>query len=209
MNLQAGPVITVNHHSDQAGFAGLTGLLVGLVMNISGRALARLVADLAAVSNGDRVVDVGCGPGTAAREAARRGAQVQGVDPAPIMLRLARALTRERAGIMWTEGTAEDLPQPDRSASVLWAIATVHHWRDAAQGLAQARRVLAPGGRLLAIERQVRAGATGCASHGWSEQQAHAFAVMCQAAGFENVRIEEHAAGRRAVYAVRAVKPPA
>lgn len=197
---------TVNHHADHPGFAGVTGLLVGLFLNIAGAAVARLAVDLAAVSEADRVVDVGCGPGAAARQAARRGARVTGVDPAPVMLRLARTLTRGRPAVTWAEGTAEDLPQPDGSATVLWSIATVHHWKDVSAGLAEAHRVLCPGGRLLAIERIVPPGATGLASHGWTDQQAEAFAARCTAAGFESVQVEKHSPGRRAVAVVRAVR---
>ncbi|MDQ3760283.1 MAG: class I SAM-dependent methyltransferase [Actinomycetota bacterium] len=198
---------TINHHADHPGFAGVTGLFVGLIMNAAGGAVARLATGLAAVSAADRVVDVGCGPGTAVREAARRGAYVVGVDPAPVMLRLAQMLTRNRPTITWAEGAAEDLPQPDGSATVVWSLATVHHWMDVSAGLAEAQRVLTPGGRFLAIERRVPPGASGLASHGWTEQQAESFAAACRAAGFENVRVEQHAAGRRAVLVVSAVRP--
>jgi ubiquinone/menaquinone biosynthesis C-methylase UbiE len=201
-------VTTVNHHANHPGFAGVTGLLAGLTM-IPGRGtVARLAADLVSVSATDHVIDVGCGPGTAVREAVRRGARVIGVDPAPVMLRLAEALTRQQAGITWAEGTAEDLRQPDASATVLWSVATVHHWKDVGLGLAEARRVLTPGGRLLAIERRVRPGATGLASHGWTEQQAHSFAAQCQATGFDDVRVEQHTPGRRALWAVQAIRTP-
>ncbi|MGH3924605.1 MAG: class I SAM-dependent methyltransferase, partial [Pseudonocardiaceae bacterium] len=162
----------VNHHAGYPGFAGVTGLLAGLTMIVAGGAIARLAADLASVSDADRVIDVGCGPGTAVREAARRGARVTGVDPAPVMLRLARTLTRNRPAITWAEGAAEVLRQPDGSATVVWALATIHHWTDVTAGLAEAKRVLAPGGRFLAIERHVRPGATGLASHGWADHQA-------------------------------------
>jgi ubiquinone/menaquinone biosynthesis C-methylase UbiE len=206
VNLQAGLVTAVNHHADHPGFAGLTGLLAGLIM-IPGRGpIARLAADLASVSATDRVIDVGCGPGTAVREAARRGARVIGVDPAPVMLRLAEVLTRQQAGITWAEGAAEDLRQPDSSATVLWCVATVHHWKNVGVGLAEARRVLAPRGRLLAIERRVRPGATGLASHGWTEQQAQSFAAQCRAAGFGDVRVEEHSRGRHVLCVVQAVR---
>jgi ubiquinone/menaquinone biosynthesis C-methylase UbiE len=197
----------VNHHAGHPGFAGVTGLLAGLTMIVAGGAVARLAADLAAVSDADRVVDVGCGPGTAVREAARRGARVTGVDPAPVMLRLARTLTRNRLTITWAEGAAEDLREPDGSATIVWSLATVHHWRHVTAGLAEARRVLAPGGRLLAIERRVRPGATGLASHGWTDQQAESFAVQCRAAGFDSVHVEKHTPGRRAVSVVKAVRP--
>ncbi|HZS21874.1 MAG TPA: class I SAM-dependent methyltransferase [Pseudonocardiaceae bacterium] len=198
---------TVNHHADHPGFRGVTGLLAGLTM-IPGRgAVAHLAADLTAVSATDRVIDVGCGPGMAVREAARRGARVTGVDPAPVMLQLARALTRQQAGITWAEGTAEDLRQPDSSATVLWCVATVHHWKDVNAGLAEARRVLAPGGRLLAIERRVRPGATGLASHGWTDEQALSFADQCRMAGFADAHVERHSRGRRVLCAVRAMRP--
>jgi SAM-dependent methyltransferase len=196
----------VNHHAGHPGFAGVTGLLAGLTMIVGRGSVARFAADMAAVSHADHVVDVGCGPGTAAREAARRGAHVTGVDPAAVMLRLARAFTRDRTAIRWVEGSAEHLPQPDGSATVLWSLATVHHWKDVTAGLAEARRVLAPGGRFLAIERQVRSGATGLASHGWTDQQAESFMAQCREAGFEEVRLEKHTPGRRAVLVVAAVR---
>lgn len=197
----------VNHHAGHPGFAGVTGLFAGLTMIVTGGTAARLAADLASVSDADRVVDVGCGPGTAVREAARRGARVTGVDPAPVMLRLARTVTPGRPAITWVEGTAEGTRQPDGSATVLWSLATVHHWIDVTAGLAEAKRVLAPGGRFLAIERRVRPGATGLASHGWTDQQAESFAAQCRAAGFDDVRVEKHTPGRRAVSVVRAVRP--
>src|SRR5689334_547529 len=125
--INASPVVA-NHHAHQPGFAGVSGLLAGLTMTVGRGAVAHLAADVAEVSRGDRVVDVGCGPGTAAREAARRGAEVTGIDPAPVMLKLARGLTHSAASVSWLEGTAEALPRLDGTATVLWSIATVHHW---------------------------------------------------------------------------------
>ncbi|BBY91846.1 SAM-dependent methyltransferase [Mycobacterium gallinarum] len=198
--------LPVNHHADHPGFSGVTGAIVGLMLLWMGRANARLAVEVTGVSAGDRVVDIGCGPGGAVREAARRGARATGVDPAPVMLRLARTFTRD-ASIAWAEGTAESVPLPDGSATVLWSLATVHHWQNVGMGLGEARRLLAPKGRLLAVERRVQRGATGLASHGWTEQQAESFAAQCRTSGFTDVTVGQHGHGRRSVWTVIAVRP--
>ena len=196
-----------NHHADYPGFSGAFGLIAGVSMLFGRSGLARLAADLASVNPSDRVVDVGCGPGTAAREAARRGARVWGVDPAPVMLNLARRCTTRDAGITWLEGAAEALPLPDGAATVLWSIATVHHWPDLEGGLAEAFRVLAADGRLLAIERRRHADAKGLASHGWTDDQAQAFADCCVAAGFVDPRVESRLVARATHLVVTAKRP--
>jgi len=199
-------VLPVNHHADHPGFAGVPGMIFGLIFLMIGRANARLAVAVAGVSDRDQVVDIGCGPGLAVRQAARRGARATGVDPSSGMLRIARVVTRKTAGISWAEGTAESVPVPDATATVVWSLKTVHHWRDVGLGLAEALRILAPGGRLLAIERQTAPGATGFASHGWTRQQAESFASQCRTAGFGDVAVTQHRTGRRAAWAVSATR---
>jgi hypothetical protein len=65
--------------------------------------------------------------------------------------------------------------------------------------------VLRPGGRLVAIEKLVRPGATGHASHGWTVAQADAFAECLLAVGFRDPVVERHP-GRRPVLSVLAVR---
>lgn len=199
--------LPVNHHADGHRFAGPVGLLIALGMLAFARKRARLVADVARLSGSDHAVDIGCGPGTAVRAAARHAARVTGVDPAPLMLRLARSVTRNRSNIAWAQGSAEALPLGEHSATVVWSVATVHHWADVAAGLAEVRRVLAPGGRFFVVERQVRPGATGLASHGWTDQQADSFAALCRTAGFADVHIETRHVGRRLAHVVQAIRP--
>jgi ubiquinone/menaquinone biosynthesis C-methylase UbiE len=196
------PTLVPNHHRDYPGFSGLSGLLAAATM-ITGRGGdARFAAELAQLGPDDLVVDVGCGPGTAARYAARRGARVIGVDPAAVMLRVARALTRGAAA-RYVEGTAEALPLPADSATVVWSIATVHHWRDLDDGLREVRRVLRPGGRFVAIERHTHPNATGIASHGWTTEQADAFSHALGEHGFSDTRVEPpRRSGRRSVIAI-------
>jgi len=194
-----------NHHAHYPGFAGPAGFLAAASMVLGGAGNARLAERLSELTAGDAVADIGCGPGTAARRAARLGASVVGIDPAPVMLRVARLLTRHSAHVVrYAEGSAEALPLPDSSVSVAWSIASVHHWGDLDAGLQEARRVLKPGGRLVAIERLTRPGATGLASHGWTPEQASAFADCCLAHGFTDARLNQHGSGRRTKVSVRA-----
>jgi ubiquinone/menaquinone biosynthesis C-methylase UbiE len=198
--------VVVNHHADSPGFAGIAGFAAAMSMLLGRGPVSRLALAQADVTAQDRVVDIGCGHGAAARAAARRGAQVIGVDPAPVMLRVARALTRGNTTVTWMRGTAEAVPLGDGAATVLSSIATIHHWDDVDAALAEAHRVLAPGGRLLAIERRTRPGAKGVAGHGWTDDQAAAFAVRCQAAGFSDIDSRTCQAGRRSVFVVRATR---
>jgi ubiquinone/menaquinone biosynthesis C-methylase UbiE len=190
-----------NHHHNHPGFSGLTGLLIGLSFAVGRNQTGGWAADLAGVTKGDVVVDIGCGPGNAARLATRRGATAIGVDPAAVMLRLGRLFSLVRC-VDFRHGTAEHLPVDDGAATVAWSLATVHHWKDVDHGLREVLRVLRPGGRFVAIEANTQAGATGIASHGWTEDQAERFAAMCRDQGFVNVRVERGKADRRPRLAV-------
>ncbi|MCM6776287.1 class I SAM-dependent methyltransferase [Nocardia sp. CDC159] len=198
--------LPVNHHADHRGFSGPLGTALGLYMFLAGRGRARAIADLAAVTPSDHVVDIGCGSGAAVAAAARHGARVTGVEPAPAMLRLARTLVHGKR-IRWTPGTAENLPLDDATATIAWAIATIHHWPDVTSGLTEAHRILTPGGRFLAVERATLPHATGLSSHGWTEPQAHSFADQCRAAAFTDVHIDHHDLGRYAIWVVQARRP--
>lgn len=197
-----------NHHAHYPNFAGLTGFLAAASMVLGRGGDARLAHRLSGLGPADTVVDVGCGPGAAARHAARLGASTVGVDPASVMLRLARVLTRSSLPVRYLKGGAEALPLPDESASVVWSIASVHHWADLDAGLREARRVLRPAGRLVAIERRTQPGAQGHASHGWTDTQADAFARDCLEHGFVDARVDRHQYGRRRTLSVTAIAPP-
>jgi ubiquinone/menaquinone biosynthesis C-methylase UbiE len=195
-----------NHHAHYGQFAGPSGLAAALSMSFGRNDDARLVARLSGLEPGSVVIDLGCGPGVAARYAAKRGATVTGVDPAPVMLRIAR-LRAWPSRARFVEGTAEAIPAPDAGASIVWSIATVHHWQDIDAAVREVRRVLRAGGRFVAIERHTTAGAHGLGSHGWTDEQAEAFADLCRAHDFVAVRVEHNNVGKRSTVSVIATAP--
>ena len=179
-------------------FEGFLGLLGGLTMTFGRGRSTRLIADLAEVGSGDRVVDVGCGPGRFLREAAERGATAVGVDPSSQMRRLAtwRTPASLRDAIRVTDGTAERLPLEDGEATVAWAVASFHHWADPDAGLAELRRVLRPAGRLLIAERLARPGGW-FQHHALSWEQGQDLVAQAERAGFTDVAAVRPTLGRR------------
>jgi SAM-dependent methyltransferase len=189
-------------------FEGVLGLVAGWTMTIGRGRSTRLIVELAGVGVGDRVVDVGCGPGRFLRAAAERGATAVGVDPSSQMRRLAlrRIPERLRAAITVTEGTAEDLPLEDGSATVAWAVASFHHWSDPDAGLAEVHRVLEPGGRLLVAERLARP-RRWFQAHALTWEAAERLGARTRQAGFADVTVARHSLGRRQLVVVQGRRP--
>lgn len=104
---------------------------------------------------GERVVDLGAGMGPATVVAARTGARVLAVDPTPFMrhiLKLRLLTSPQRALITVLDGAAESLPLETGSIDALWTVNTVHHWTSVASAVAEMKRVLRPGGRVVLVD---------------------------------------------------------
>jgi SAM-dependent methyltransferase len=96
------------------------------------------------------IVELGCGTAYVAAKLARAGARVVAVDPPPAQLETARRLQRE-TGIEFelVEAPAEDVPLGDESFDLAISEYGASLWADPERWLAEAARLLRPGGRLL------------------------------------------------------------
>ena len=110
----------------------------------------RWMVDCLEVGPGDRVLDVGCGPGLGVAYAADAGAhRVVGVDASPVMVR--HAGRRNRAAVR--QGRVEirradalRLPFPDNAFTKVGSLNSLQFWTSPESGLAEVHRVLEPGG---------------------------------------------------------------
>ena len=109
------------------------------------RRWAPIVADAAGIGAGQRVLDVACGTGVLAREAASRDASVTGLDRNEGMLATARHIG---PSIEWKTGRAEELPFADARFDAVVSQFGLMFFDDRAEALREMRRVLKPGGRL-------------------------------------------------------------
>lgn len=113
-----------------------------------------LEAMLAALDPSWVVADLGCGTGRTAAALAPFVRQVIAVDASAEMLRAARERLGAVANVDVRDGALEAVPVADASVDLALLVLVLHHLGDPALVLREARRILAPGGRLLAIDMQ-------------------------------------------------------
>jgi SAM-dependent methyltransferase len=107
------------------------------------------VRRLLAPRPGEHIVDIGAGPGFLAAEMAAEGARVVAVDPSASMREVAGA---RGVDFEVVDGSAERLPLPDRSVDAAVATQVLEYVADVPGALAEIRRVLRPGGRVLLLD---------------------------------------------------------
>ncbi|WP_326834719.1 methyltransferase domain-containing protein [Amycolatopsis rhabdoformis] len=113
------------------------------------------VLSLLAPRPGERVLDVGSGPGylleSIARAVGSEGA-ARGLDPSAAMNALAAARTADLPWVAFDEGDATALPYPDNSFDAAVSTQVYEYVPDVPAALAEVRRVLRPGGRVLILD---------------------------------------------------------
>ena len=168
----------------------------------------RLVIEALDPQPGDRVLDVGCGPGFYVADVLDRVGEdggVTGIDVSPAMVAMAARRVEGRAGAVVTEGGATSVPLPDASADRALSVQVFEYLEDVDAGLAELRRVVKPGGRVVLWdidwstlswhseqpERMARVRAA------WDRHLSdpllpRTLGARLRAAGFEDVRHEGH-----------------
>ncbi len=113
------------------------------------------VLTLLAPRPGERVLDVGSGPGflvASLADAVGPGGAVHGLDPSTPMNAVARNLTADRPWVRIDEGDALSLPYPDATFDVAVSTQVYEYVADLKAAFTELHRVLRPGGRALIID---------------------------------------------------------
>jgi arsenite methyltransferase len=168
----------------------------------------RIVREALAAAPGERILDVGCGPGFYCAELLDEvgpSGAVVGLDGSAAMLALAARRCGGHENVELREADATDLPVDDASFDGAISVQVQEYVGEVATAIAELHRALRPGGRLVVFdidwatlsinsddealtERVLRA---------WDEHLAHrslprTLSARLRAAGFGDVRMEAH-----------------
>ena len=168
----------------------------------------RLVHEALAAQPGERILDVGCGPGfyvAELLEAVGPAGSVVGIDVSPPMLAIAARRTEAHPNVVFHEGDATSLPVESEDFDAALSVQVLEYVNNPPAALAEIHRALRPGGRVVLWdvdwttlswhsadpERMQRA------LSAWDEHLAHpalprTLAGDLRRAGFEDVRVEGH-----------------
>jgi len=142
-NLEPGTTIVSFHDFEQAGWERAAEYYGDAFGGLTAQTIRPLL-EAAGVTAGTRVLDVATGPGSVAAAAAKLGASVVGLDFSSQMVALAR---EHNPSLVFEEGDAEALEFADARFDAVTINFGVLHLARPDAALAEARRVLVPGGR--------------------------------------------------------------
>lgn len=168
-----------------------------------------LVREALGAVRGERVLDVGCGPGFYCLELSEivgPSGSVVGVDSSPAMLQLARTRCAARDNVQLVEGEATALPVEDGTFDGVVCVQVLEYVSDVDAAVAELHRAVRPGGRAVVwdvdwatVSIHSRDSAlTTRVLRAWDEHLAdpslpRTLGTHLRSAGFEDVRLEAHA----------------
>jgi len=115
---------------------------------------AELFVEHGRLAPGRRALELGCGTGVFLERVARSGASLHGLDLSEDLLEKARARVGQLSNVVLDRGNAEATPYPGGHFDAVYGSSILHHLNlDAA--LAEAHRVLRPGGQAVFAEPNI------------------------------------------------------
>jgi arsenite methyltransferase len=168
----------------------------------------QLVRDALGVSPGERIVDVGCGPGFYVAELLEHAGSdgfVVGIDSSPPMLAVAAHRSKGHDNVAFHEANATSLPVETASFDAALSVQVLEYVADVPAALAEMHRALRIGGRLVVWDvdwatvslHSTNPARTERILRSWDEHLAHpslpqTLTSQLQRAGFEDVKLEGH-----------------
>ena len=167
----------------------------------------RIVRETLGAAPGERILDVGCGPGFYCAELAEEvgSGSVVGVDSSPAMLELAARRCAGQEAVELRPGEAVSLPIDDASVDAAVCVQVLEYVADPTVALAEIHRALRPGGRVVVWDvdwatvslHAEDAALTERVLRAWDQHLTHpslprTLAPRMRSVGFEQVRMQAH-----------------